>query len=68
MEGMSLSGGELFCLDQTLVTSVKQKETGQPSAVGSGGKKRPVVSLGRERCRSGNSLGQFVWLMNHYSE
>lgn len=49
MEGMSLSGGELFCLDQTLVTSVKQKETGQPSAVGSGGKKRPVVSLGRER-------------------
>lgn len=39
MEGMSLSGGELFCLDQTLVTSVKQKETGQPSAVGSGDKK-----------------------------
>lgn len=36
MEGMSLSGGELFCLAQTLVTFGKQKEKGQPSAVGSG--------------------------------
>lgn len=36
IEGMSLSGGEQFCLDQTLVTFVKQKEKGQPSAVGSG--------------------------------
>lgn len=35
MEGMSFSGRALFCSDQALVTFVKQKETGQPSAVGS---------------------------------
>lgn len=45
MEGMSLSGRELFCLDQTLATSVKQKETGQPSAVGSGDEKGLLLLL-----------------------
>lgn len=39
MEGMSFSGRALFCSDQALVTFVKQKETGQPSAVGSGDEK-----------------------------
>ena len=33
---MSLSGGKVFCLDQTLFTFVEHKETGQASAVGSG--------------------------------
>lgn len=33
---MFLSGGELFCLDQALLTFVEHKETGQASAVGSG--------------------------------